>query len=621
MTMSGVRGTLEEVVTAEARQGSALLTEYLPDAPRLLTIRNTTTWYPISSHVTAGVEILVAGTIFDLEILSRRFSLSPTATPAAIVGEAYQRHGAGFLDLVVGRFAVLIADRRARRLLAVRDQMGVFPLFYARSRRGLLFSTSTSLLADEPEVSRAPNRLVIAEHLAHRFLDANETYFANIRRVPPGHVLDVTADGERLSRYWDPGSHGMFESMSDDEAVERFNAAFRVAVSRCLGTSRTGVLLSGGFDSVSVAATAASLLREQGREPLHALSVGFPDPGCDEQNVQRGVARTLGLTQELLPMAEALGGRGLLESSLDMGVDWPTPMMNLWAPAYRELVQRGARIGCETVLGGTGGDEWLNVSPSISADLMRAGKFGELFRLYRVFNRSFKINALTVARNVFWTFGLRRLVGASIAAVAPNAWQSNRHQREIAKTPPWVAPDPELRRAMDERAASLVPAARPERGYYDRDLQVSLTHPLMAIEYEEAFEFGRRCGTRMLSPYLDPDLVRVLYRMPPIALTAGGRSKGLVRSAVSRLFPELGFERQRKVNATGYFRSVMAAEGPREWKRRRGAQSLARLGVLDTARFDQKLGELFEGRDSEHNYIIWDTLNVGGWVETNTSTL
>jgi hypothetical protein len=111
----------------------------------------------------------------------------------------------------------------------------------------------------------------------------------------------------------------------------------------------------------------------------------------------------------------------------------------------------------------------------------------------------------------------------------------------------------------------------------------------------------------------------VLYHMPPLVLTAGGRSKGLVRSAVSRMFPELGFERQRKVNATDYFRGVMAAEGPREWTRRRGGQVLGRLGVLDTARFEQKIGELFNGGDSKDNYLIWDTLNVGGWVEGNTS--
>ncbi len=607
-------------LAAEPSCAAAWVIEYVTDAPLPLSVRCATSSYPTASFTTDDRQVFVAGTIFDARALAARLDLPTTANLAHIVHAAYRQYGEAFVDRIPGRFVLLIADRASRRLLAVRDQVGLFPLFFARTGRGLLLSTSTAALGDQPEVTRALNRIVVAEHLAHRWVEPTETYFAAVRRVPPGHLLDVRDGHESVRRYWDPGADGPDEQLTDEEAIDRFNAALRQAVTRCLGAARTGILLSGGFDSVSIAATAAAIMRDAGGAAPHALSVGFPDPECDEEVIQRAVAQTLGLTQDLLPLAQALRGRGLLAASLAMGRSWPAPMLNIWAPAYFELSRRGVREGCDTILNGTGGDEWLNVTPCIAADLIRAGQFRQLARFVGVFQRSFKLTKWQVLRNALWTFGMRRLIGGAIADVAPRAWHASRHRREIALTPPWVAPDQALRREMNDRVAALIPPARPGKGgFYDRELQVSLTHPLVAMEYEEHFEFGQRVGAPLFSPYLDPDLVRVLYRMSPLTLTIGKRSKGLVRSAMDRSFPGVGFERHKKVNANSFFRDVVGAEGPAEWKRHGGAPELVRMGVLDGQRFGAIARELFAGRRREQNYLIWDILNVDGWVRLNAT--
>jgi hypothetical protein len=293
-------------------------------------------------------------------------------------------------------------------------------------------------------------------------------------------------------------------------------------------------------------------------------------------------------------------------------------MLNLWAPAFFELSKRGVSRGCDAIVNGTGGDEWLNVTPCISADLIRAGRFRDLARFIAVFQRSFKLSRLRVLRNAIWTFGVRRLIGGALAGMAPAVWNDGRRRREIAKTPDWVAPDPPLRRQMDARIDALIPPARPGTGgFYEREMQVALNHPLVAIEYEEHFEFGQRLGAPLLSPYLDPDLVRLLYRMSPLTLTIGGRSKGLVRSAVSALFPELGFERHKKTNAQSYFRNTLGTEGPREWSRRGGAPTLVQLGVISGPRIRQIAADLSANRRPDQNYLFWDILNVDGWVQAN----
>ena len=229
----------------------------------------------------------------------------------------------------------------------------------------------------------------------------------------------------------------------------------------------------------------------------------------------------------------------------------------------------------------TGGDEWLNVTPCLAADLIRQGRFRQLAKFTRVFQRSFRLGSAEVLKSTLWTFGLRRLIGGAADAIAPTFWRRQRHQREIRKTLQWVAPDPAIRRAMDERCERLLPEARPgPGGFYDREMRTALTYPSVAMEDEEHFQFGRRVGVSMLHPYLDPDLVQPLYGMSPDALVSGGRTKGLVRDTVARQFPELGFERARKVDATGFFRGVLQREGPAAWQARDGARTFSTWACL-----------------------------------------
>src|SRR5437588_460285 len=149
--------------------------------------------------------------------------------------------------------------------------------------------------------------------------------------------------------------------------------------------------------------------------------------------------------------------------------------MNTWLPAYSELAREGKRRGCRSILTGGGGDEWLNISPFIAADMLRDLNVVGIYRVWRSMCRSF---------------------GRS----------------------------------------------RP-----------ALDHAIVSWEWEELFEVYRRLGMRLLQPFWDPDLIDMLYRTPPLRLISDGRTKGLLRASLGRRFPALGFERQRKVEASSFY--------------------------------------------------------------------
>ena len=243
-----------------------------------------------------------------------------------------------------------------------------------------------------------------------------------------------------LHRYWDPVpvDRPVRWLMADEVSFEE---TFDRVIDRCLQNNPTGIFLSGGLDSISVAAIATDRARKTGRPLPLALSLAFPDPECDERIRQTAVARDLGLRQHLVDFDEALGSRPLFEQWIELNQETSAPLMNLWQPAFRALARRGKHDGVRTILTGHGGDEWLTVSPYLSADLMRRGAVLEFLALLRTFWRSYPLPPHMIARNAFWQFGLRPLVGLALHRLIPEAHKANRLKRLLANDPAWVTSD------------------------------------------------------------------------------------------------------------------------------------------------------------------------------------
>jgi asparagine synthase (glutamine-hydrolysing) len=559
------------------------------------------------------------GTLYNGPELARELELPAGASPAIVAANAWQVWGPAALDRLKGIFLVGIVDRRARSIAIARDPLGVYPGFYVLAPDALHVSTSVAPLLHVKGVSRAVNRIAIADHLCHRWPDPEETYFEQVRRLPPANVVTVTSVGVTRRQYWDPYPIDQATRWASEEELDQFETVLDRAVSRAMGFGPTGIFLSGGFDSISVAAFATDIARRTAQPDPIALSLAFPDPTCNEEVVQRGVAKGLGIDQVLLSFEEALGGRGLIEAATGLIAEWPVPMLNLWNPAYATLAARGRARGCRVILTGNGGDEWLAVSPFLAADLIKSLDVVGFIRFAATLKRSYSASRLSLWRGSVWTFGLRPLLSAAVGRVAPAWWRRSREQRLIASTPAWIAPDRALRAQMDARAGRNLADPNPPAGFYRRDARTAFDHPLMAIELEEHFEFSRRLGVRLLHPYWDADLVDLLARIPPPLLNRGGRAKGMVRHTLARRFPGLGFERHKKVAATSFYHRILLEEGPRLWRAMGGARELARLEIVDARMLESTVHALCAGAQSQQLYRLWDVLGLEAWLRAQAN--
>jgi len=554
------------------------------------------------------------GVLFDREDLAG--SSQPDCSDAKLVLHAYAREGEAALSRLRGSFVVAIVDGARGRAILARDPMGSHPLFYAEAGSCVLFAVSPGRLLGRAGVSREFNRAALADYLCNHWPDPHETLFKAVRRVPAGTRVLLSKGRLQFDRYWDPAPVGRPLQWLTPEEASGFDDVFERAVKRCLGHGRPGIFLSGGLDSISVAAVATDCARASGQSLPLALSLGFPDPECNEQDRQMAVARGLGLPQLLLGYDDAVGCRLTFQQALELTAKAAAPILNVFQPAYSALAQRAGLDGVRTILTGEGGDDWLTVTPYYAAELIRRGALLELAEFLGTLRRSYPVNPFKLVRNVVWQSGLRPLGGMGLHRLFPDAHAAGRVKRFLAGDPAWLALDPDLRLEHQHRAASAMGSSDPPDGFYFRELRTGLHHTLTSWSAEERHEQGRQIGIRFLHPFCDPDLVEMLYRMPPRLLNAGGRSKGLVRETMAKRFPGLGLERQRKVWATSFFQGLLLQEGPALTDLAGDFPALSGLGIVDGPALAAFIRQALMQRPIGASRLgqIWQTISLEMWV-------
>jgi asparagine synthase (glutamine-hydrolysing) len=515
-----------------------------------------------------------------------------------------------------GPFAVIAFDRAKEKLLIGRDQIGLGALFYARNRsEGWLLSASPDVLASQPGVSRDPDAVALSEWLCGWFPAVEDTAYREVKRVAPGHAITLQGATASVYRYWDPLPDDEDVQWLGEEELEAFEPMLNRAVSRATQGLSPAVLLSGGVDSISVALAAADLARAAGTEPPLALSLVFPDGESNEEPIQTGVARQLGLEQVMVPFEEAAGPQGLLSAAMTQSASWPQPMWNLWSPAYMALSRHAASRGRRVILTGRGGDEWLTISSYLLADQLRRGDLLGAWRLLQMRRRSNNLKGPADMARLVWMTAGRPLASAALDYVAPVTWHQRRRRKLLAERPDWIAADPAIRRAMDERIDRWIDPARPKGGFYHREGQTAIRHPAVSHDMEETQEFGRRLGARVMHPYWDVDLLVMLHRVPPDLLMRDGRSKWLVRRRLSQRLPGLGLERRGKVYAGSVFEGIMRREAPAAWHGLGGPKTLARMGVVRSADIESQAQPQSLMQGPKGTGRLWTLLNFESWLQ------
>ena len=238
---------------------------------------------PMLAKTDAGPVVLVfAGHIDNRQALRRELQAAgrgfESESDTEIVLNTYLEYGEGFAEHLSGAFAAAVWDGRRNILILARDRLGVQPLYYHAYPGGLLFGSEPKAIIANAIYKPKLDFTAIPILLQPRIALPGETPLAELREVPPAHILQLSRQGVALKRFWALQSRPHRESFAD--TAHRVRAMLEDIVKRQIDVgpdiASIGAMLSGGLDSTSISALAGKLLKQDpsGKE-LYTFCVRF----------------------------------------------------------------------------------------------------------------------------------------------------------------------------------------------------------------------------------------------------------------------------------------------------------------------------------------------------------
>ncbi len=490
------------------------------------------------TDVTGRVSIIYNGELYNYKQLRRELIADgygfASDSDTEVLLNLYLRDGDKMMSRLNGIYAFAIYDSRDGSLLITRDGVGVKPVYYAQTSRGVLFASELKALLQEGSIDRSIEHDAVRHHLLYLWNPSPLTMLKSVHKLEPGHALRVR-DGriEKEWRHYDLPVAEEFVDWPTEDAIVQVRKYLTQAVERQLVSDvPVGAFLSGGLDSSSVVALAQRAL---GNTRLQCFTIGFQDPRAiaegmaDDLPHARRVAKHLDVDLHVVTV-----GPEMVDELQNMVFHLDEPQADP-APINALFISRLAREhGIKVLLSGAGGDD--------------------IFTGYR------RHSALTL--EPYWTW-LPESVRGGMRAAATRLRPTTELRRRVAKAFRyadldgderiaayfhWISPE-QLAPVLSQELRAGIPSLR---GGPVLDALAGLPDsvpPLNRMLYLEGKFFladhnlnyvdkvSMASGVEVRVPLLDPDLMRLAASLPLDVKQRGRTGKWILRRAMETYLP------------------------------------------------------------------------------------
>jgi asparagine synthase (glutamine-hydrolysing) len=206
---------------------------------------------------------------------------------------AYEEWGKSCVERFKGMFAFALWDSKNRTLFLARDRLGIKPLFFAVLGGVFYFASEMKAILHHASFPREMDFDGVASYFTLGYIPAPLTIFKHIRKLLPGHTIEIVNGGLSIRQYWDL-HFDPDRSRPERYYVDRFMGLLEDAVKlRLISDVPLGAFLSGGIDSGTVVA----LMSRLSNGAIRSFNIGFGgDVGgyLDERSYARQVASKYG---------------------------------------------------------------------------------------------------------------------------------------------------------------------------------------------------------------------------------------------------------------------------------------------------------------------------------------
>ncbi|HEY4087751.1 MAG TPA: asparagine synthase (glutamine-hydrolyzing), partial [Bryobacteraceae bacterium] len=438
----------------------------------------------------ASVQVICNGEIYNYRELRTELAGAGhrfrSESDSEVLAHGYEQWGMpGLLGRLRGMFAFVLYDARRKVCFAVRDRLGIKPLYYAEQGGKVVLASEVKAIASDGGIDpHAVAGFLLLGSIPHPL-----TWRKGVRCLEPATYLEISQNGLRSEPYWTVAgkSHGEMRAVLSD-AVER----------HLISDAPLGVFLSSGVDSTGLVA----LARRAGSR-IRTLTVTFDEADHNEQTAE--IARYFETDHSEIRITardfvdEIPRILGAMDQAASDGVN-----------TY--FVSKAARAsGLKTVLSGLGGDE--------------------VFRGYRHYAW------LAKCRREWSVFaampGSLRRAGSALAASAGAALgkESWRRLRDVGDATPgslYLA----LRGFFDSDSVEQLTGMRPNISEDGNFQTIEMKRYLHDQLLRDADVFGMACSLEIRVPYLDHEVVETALARADQAHVRPGVNKPLLVDAI-----------------------------------------------------------------------------------------
>ncbi|MBI4890668.1 MAG: asparagine synthase (glutamine-hydrolyzing) [Acidobacteria bacterium] len=292
----------------------------------------------------------------ELEQLGHRFE---THSDTEVVLKAFLQWDTRGFERLRGMFAAALWTESTRRLVLVRDRMGIKPLYLYHRGRDVYFGSELKTILHHPEVPRRLDLNGLSYYLSLNYVPEPYTLIEGLEKLRPGEWLEWRNGRIRRELYWSL-SFRPDATLNFEAAKEQLDHLLRLSVrEHLISDVPLGVWSSGGLDSSTVLHYAAAEVPK-----LNSFSISFRGHDHDESEYFRTVAGHYGTNhyefdlnpeQNLVEAIEAMSYHSD-EPSADAGA------LPVW------FLSKMTRTHVKVALSGEGADELFGGYLTYQAD-------------------------------------------------------------------------------------------------------------------------------------------------------------------------------------------------------------------------------------------------------------
>ncbi len=245
-----------------------------------------TVWVTFNGEIFNYVELRS-----DLQKQGHKFY---TTTDTEVLVHLYEEYGSEFVNHLNGQFAIGLWDTKRKKLILVRDRVGIVPLFYKNEAGALIFASEIKAILAVSKEAPKLDMSSLDQLMTFWSPVSPNTMFQNVFELSPGQMLVLENRKIRKITYWDwkfPESDDEYNSSDINSLAENLHELLADATRiRLRADVPVGAYLSGGLDS----SVLASLIHHYGDVHLRTFSIGFDDKKLDESSYQKEMIKYLG---------------------------------------------------------------------------------------------------------------------------------------------------------------------------------------------------------------------------------------------------------------------------------------------------------------------------------------